>query len=1085
MALDKQQVAVNFSKGLDTKSDPWQVPIGSFLELENSVFTKQGLLQKRNGFELLGTLSDKKITTIATLNDQLTLIGDNLFTYKEPNNFFDRGFYKPAKVETQNISRSGLDCIQSDSTTINGITCIVYTEELIAGVSYNYKYTIINSENGQTLVAPTFLTGVGGTVNGSPRVYAHNNNFVIFYSVLVGGADNLQYTVISSSNYTVQTAQVLSTNFANNNKGSFDAVNGQGNLYVAWRTNNATSSVLASLIDPSFIVSSPVTVSVGVIRPEIVTCAFDTTTNNLSVCYYDSGSGGGTGPNLYLAIRSLTLNSVLAQTTVVAAPSPLIANVTLYSDNGTNVILYERINYYTYTPTVPTNYISKITVTTAGVIGTPSVFIRGNGLSSKLFKADGNWYVSTTHQSTLQDGYFVLNMDAKVVAKYAYELGDGYVTRCLPNVVVEDNTATISYLYKTGASSGSSGSTEPAAANLVYVTIGGVPVYTSEIANTLNISGGILWSYDGVNITENNFLIYPENVYARPSTSGLSGGLLPNTTYFYTAIYSTTDANGNIINSGTSETVQLQIYPIGGTFTATASLGSNTLTGVSTFTNIQIGQTITGLGIATSAVINAIDTTLNTVTMSVNANANAVGATYTVTQAPKIAVINVPTLRTTNRTQASSLVSDGTITSIFLFRSSTTEPLAHVVGSDLNNKAVDSVQITDSLSDTQIQSTPVIYTTGGVLPNRPGPPCTVVTLFDNRLWVAESERNGYLWFSKLVVPGTPVEMSSFQTYYVSPTVGAQGYTGKITALSPMDEKLVIFKEDAIYYINGVGPDATGANSGYSEPIYITATVGCKYPDSVLIMPNGLMFQSDKGIWMLGRDTSTSYIGAPVESFTQSGYTLKSLTIPNTNEVRFVLSSGITLMYDYFFQQWGSFTNIPATTATLYKQAHTFFDEFGRIFKENPGSYVDGNSPVLMRVKTGWFALAGILGFQRAYFMFLLAKYYTPHKITVDLAYDFNPYNTQTTVITPNNYNDPFGGDPFYGTFPTFGGVESVERWRIMFQRQKCDAVQITLQESYDSSLGVPAGAGFTLSGINFIVGIKREFNTVPAAITVG
>jgi len=929
------------------------------------------------------------------------------------------------------------------------------------------------------LVEQTIISDASGIT----RVSAHNNNFIIIYYSDNLGTTNLNYTRIPATNYVAEPSQTISTNFANNVKGSFDAVSGQGNLYIAWRTANASSSVVASIMSPSFVLTLPVTVSVGVIRPEIVTCAFDTTTNNVSICYYDSGTGGGTGPNLYLAIRSLTLTSVLAQTTVVAGLSPLIANLTLCSENGFNTILYERVNNYTYSPTVATNYISKIGVTTLGVVSPASVFVRGNGLSSKLFKVDDTWYVCTAHQAVIQDGYFVLNLDGKIVAKYAYEFGDGYVTRCLPGVSVEDNLCTLSYLYKSNTASNQSGSTEGAFVNLAYVTIGNVPVYTAELANVLNVSGGILWSYDGINIAENNFLLFPENLAVQGVTSGgiYTGDSVQNTTYTYTAIYQTSDAQGNLINSGTSQSVNYKVLPSGAVFTANASLGSNTLTNVSSFTNLQIGQQITGTGF-TNAIITALNTTLNTVTLAVNSSANSVAANYTVTNAVRRVNVYVPTLRLSNRNESTTT---GTITVVSLYRTSSTQALDYFVTGTLNDKTVDYVTLTDLYSDATVAANKLIYTTGGVLPNTSGPPCTQLTLFDNRLWVVDSERNGYLWFSKQVIPGTPVEMTSFQTYYVSPTIGAQGYTGKITALSPMDDKLVIFKEDALYYINGVGPDATGANNGYSEPIFITSTVGCKYPNSVIIMPNGLMFQSDKGIWLLGRDTSTAYIGAPVESFTQSGTTLKALTIPNTNEVRFILDSGVTLMFDYFYQQWGTFTGIEATTATLYQQLHTFFDQYGRIFKEKPGSYTDGNAPVLMKFKTGWFALAGILGFQRAYFMFILGKYYSPHKLNIDLAYDFNPYSTQSITITPNNYNDPFGGDPFYGTFPTLGGVESVEKWRIMFQRQKCDSIQMTIQESYDPSLGVPAGAGFTLSGINFIVGIKREFNTFPASITAG
>src|SRR5208283_5242873 len=101
------------------------------------------------------------------------------------------------------------------------------------------------------------------------------------------------------------------------------------------------------------------------------------------------------------------------------------------------------------------------------------------------------------------------------------------------------------------------------------------------------------------------------------------------------------------------------------------------------------------------------------------------------------------------------------------------------------------------------------------------------------------------------------------TLYIAPSLGAQGSTGPITALAPMDGNLVIFKKNAIYYINGTGPDNTGANSQYSQPLFISSTVGCINTNSIVFTDSGLIFQSDKGLWLLGRNLSVQYIGAAV------------------------------------------------------------------------------------------------------------------------------------------------------------------------------------------------------------------------------
>jgi hypothetical protein len=245
-----------------------------------------------------------------------------------------------------------------------------------------------------------------------------------------------------------------------------------------------------------------------------------------------------------------------------------------------------------------------------------------------------------------------------------------------------------------------------------------------------------------------------------------------------------------------------------------------------------------------------------------------------------------------------------------------------------------------------------------------------------------------------------------------------------------------------------------------------------------------MFQSDKGIWLLGRDLSTSYIGAPVEDFNQ--YEVQSaVNVPGTNQVRFTLSNGVTLMYDYFFQQWGTFVGVPAITSTLYQNLHTYIDSFGRVFQETPGLYLDGANPVLMSFTTSWLNLAGLQGYERAYFFYLLGTYISPHKLVLQISYDYQPGISQQTVISPFNYNAPWGGDATWGSSTPWGGTSTLEQWKIHMQRQTCQAFQITMNEIFDASYGTTAGAGLTLSGISCQVGLKKGWRPLGEQRSAG
>lgn len=404
----------------------------------------------------------------------------------------------------------------------------------------------------------------------------------------------------------------------------------------------------------------------------------------------------------------------------------------------------------------------------------------------------------------------------------------------------------------------------------------------------------------------------------------------------------------------------------------------------------------------------------------------------------------------------------------------------------INSLTDDNITYIDTLSDAQILGNNLLYTTGGVIEDIAPPASDVLCLFNNRLWMIDSEDRNLLWFSKQVIESTPVEMSDLLTLYVAPSTGVQGSTGPMTALASMDDKLIIFKETAAYYINGIGPDNTGSNSQYSDPIYITSSVGCTNPQSIALIPTGLMFQSNKGIWILGRDLSTQYIGAPVESYTLGNLVTSVVSVPGTNQVRFSMSTGITLMYDYFVGQWGTFST-NAVSSVIYNDLHTYINSYGQCFQETPGKYIDGGTPVLLSLQTGWMNLAGQQGFERFYEALLLGTYITPFKLNVQFAFDFSPGITQSVIVTPSNYSPTWGGDQLWGDGQTWGGSQyaNVIEERIFPNKQKCSSFQVLITEIYDPSLGVQAGAGLTLTGLGLVTGIKRGFRTQSTGRSFG
>lgn len=1042
----KQPVSINFSQGLNTKTDPWQLPPGQFLSLVNSVFVKGGLLQKRNGHRGLPALPDTSSTYATTLNDNLTAVGASIAALNAGSDaWVPKGTIAPMELTTLPLIRNSVNQTQCDAViATNGLVCTVYTQTN-TGTS-TYKYAIADSVTGQNIVAPAAIPVSSGVVTGSPRVFLLGNYFVIVFTNVITAVSHLQYVAISTMTPTVVTAnQDIASAYIPATTLSWDGAVTNNNLYIAYNNTTGGQSIKVTYLSASQAATGSTSTTPVTFASEIATimsvCIDTTTTPNsptIYVAYWDSA--GSTGK---IFAVSLSLTTKMSPTSVLT--SGTVLNVTTAAQAGVCNYFYEVPNNYSYDSGVPSHYIAKraitlpATVTTgtvspaAGSAASGSIVARSVGLASKAFIVAGVEYLLAAYQSPYQNTYFLINGSTSVaaapiaVAKLAYQNGGGYLTLGLPSVSIYDSTVSFAYLVKDFIAAQSTVSATPVAGailgvysqtgiNLASYTLN-TSVVTAEIAGNLHITGGFLWQYDGYLPVEHNFFLYPDSVEVTTSTSG---GLLTDQDYFYAATYEWEDNQGNVYRSAAS---------------------------------IEVKQTTSGG-----------NTSSNTV--------------------------NVPYLRLTYKI-ANPL-------KIVIYRWSVAQPVFYRVTSltsvQTNVTASDSLAFVDTLADTAIVGNDILYTTGGVVEDINAPSFDSIFLFDDRLWGIDAEDKNLLLFSKQVIEATPVEMSDLFSIYVAPSIGAQGPTGPLKCGAAMDDKAILFKASAMSYVNGTGPDNTGANNQYSQPVFITSTVGCSNQKSIVLMPDGLMFEfkSEAGnqIWILTRGLGTDYIGAPVEAFTKNATVDSAVNIPGTNQVRFTLSSGITLMYDYYYKQWGTFVDVPAVSSCLYQGLHTFINSSGAAFQESPGSYLDGSRPVLMSFTTGWLNLAGVQGYQRAFFFYLLGKYYSPHKLFIELAYDYNDSARSSVLITPTNFSPPYGGDGDdeenpYGQQAKYGGPSSVENWRIFLKKQRCQSFQISLSEQFDPTLGVAAGAGLTLSGLNIIVGVKQGFRAISTTHSAG
>jgi hypothetical protein len=395
-------------------------------------------------------------------------------------------------------------------------------------------------------------------------------------------------------------------------------------------------------------------------------------------------------------------------------------------------------------------------------------------------------------------------------------------------------------------------------------------------------------------------------------------------------------------------------------------------------------------------------------------------------------------------------------------------------------KTDDEVIYTDTNADAAgLTSREILYTTGGVLENIAPPSSKVLARHKNRIFLGDLEDTTQVAYSREWVYGEGLNFSD------GLFVRVDALGGKVTAMGALDDKLVIFKRDRIFALSGDGPVDTGANDTFTLPILVSGDVGTTDPDSLVIMPDGLMFKSDKGIYLLSTGMQLDYVGAPVEDFNHLSVS-GAVLMEDLNEVRFTTSDGSCLVYNYYFKQWSVFTNYAAESCVIGLNSFLHVKTDGTVNQEIPDTYDDNGSRIKQALETSWLSFAGLQGFQRVYWIHCLGEFISHHFTEMKLAYDFESVYNETVYfdtrvgLGTGVYGDtgPYGSGGYGGT-----GSSGVWQFRCKPKRQRCEAVKIRLEDI--DTIGLEAGGSFDFVGLSFVVGNKKNGMRQTPAKTVG
>ena len=1105
MVLATQKVSVQFSEGIDQKTDGKLVVPGKLLALENGVFKKLGTISLRDGLDsletdIVGGGEIDSTNALAEFQNEKILFADNgLYSRVESLKKWSlRGGMHSYSFKNVSLIKNSYQQSQPSINTLNGITVLAY-----ADTRDGIRGSIIDEETGAFLVSDTSIS----TTGSKPQVIASGIYLYVFYIE----SSSLKYKRVPTANPTgfVDTATVKNDVDADSH---YDVINFNDSMLVAYNKNtsavvvfymNSTGSVNPTGFPGEFTVAEEAKNCIAILN-------FDDT--KFFVAYHNNTNG------VRVFSRMSDFSVVFASATLENITASNVINITGAQNSATSVRWFYEIsvtdNYNQYTRTN--------TSTVAGVIGTAADFVRSVGLLSKAFNygSDYNIYVNCIHQSELQATCFTFNGSGEVVGRFqALEAGSLLTFSKLPEVVLFD-TGMFSTVVQRKTRVETQNNVASYLTGIFKVTFDFTNrnVFQSEIlGENLHVIGGQLNDYDGVVAVENNFSLYPENFLVEEQnftitiTQEGSGGAPEITSILCPAGAKITGGEYFNISSATDATlnyVWFTVDAVGSDPAPVGRVGLGPVLVLSTDSGFQVATKLAAIldasadyvcpapaaGVETAVCTNAANgATTNAANVDVGAgvtgsigagtygykviyhwedqngqqhrSATSVNLSVTVSGSNQAVALVIPTLRITRKQLVTIQIYRTTTLGVVYYRITTiSSPL-------FNDKTADVVSFVDTNADASITGNEIIYTQGGLLDNYPCPPINFIANFNNRLWAITDEPNK-LSYSKDYFTGEGVAFNPDLEKIIDPA------GGDITAIKALDDKLIIFKRSLIRGFAGNGPDNAGNNENFTSDDLITSDVGCIEPRSVVLYDNGIMFKSSKGIYVLSRSLDLQYIGAPVEDYNSQDIT-SGVLVDAVNQVRFTTDAGVTLVYDYFFNQWAVFKNYEAVDAINWGETYYYAKSNGVVRKETIGTFTDDGAHIPLFISTAWFKFDVISGFQRIYEVIFTGDYQSSHKVSVDIFYDYQEVVSQTVTWSPDSVINvsTYGSGATYGADDPYGGSsDTLWQFRIKPRKQQCQSIRFDIRSLPGSS----NGEGFSITDISFTVGVQKTLHKAKA-----
>ena len=1075
MSLKKNNLPLSLNQGINTKIDPKQLPFGQFSHIENVKFDKEGEYNKRNGYTEIkgvgiGTTNNQPIIGVSQFKDQLLWLSrDQIYSYSKSSDVWQsEGSYDAVVPMSQTILSNGKEQTQLQISYLNGYRILGWLE------SGKYKISIVDEETGSYVVSDTEVPGI--TASGSVayiRMQVYNGLVWFFWT---DGSRVLKYNNFNLGSYLTRelpfeagtakafTSESTLATLATDQR--FDVAAGNNSMMLAYYDSSASElrlarwdilNVISTNLDPWG--STAVTPHDAIDFHVDGEGKFILITSNgsgvvkISVLGSDGSLAAGpttikdvttiTGGHSCRAVTSSTAdNDTITVFMQVYQTSPRLYTISTGTNtNGGAALKYTWNLVYIATATYQFS---------TGTVGTTSVMARGVGLASKAFVQDETVYVNVIRETELHATYYTMKSDGSVQAKISQGQGGSILNTTRKRA--DDSTG----FYNHSATN----------ANAVYTipSLSDVPsISATKFLFTSKVQGKIISGTQGVT---SYFTLY-----------GVNSSVLD---FDNKVVNQTVDMQNNLNIAGG----QLKCYDGNVLVEQGFNYPPNTVV-------VAEGTGSTGPFESTKvynyvAVYSWTDIQGNVFKSAVSPQAS-VTCTANVTSVS----VNIPPLDLTQksdvyvelyRTEGNGTVFYKTMGDNTDLLDQTSKPIVNTTD------GVDYLLFTDKTSDAKLIANELIYTEGGEVENVSPPSNSLIATFKNRLFLAGLENKLELKYSKIVEENTGIGFND--TFRIVMT----GLGGDITALKGMDDKLIIFKRNAIFFLSGDGPNNIGEQNTFIEPQLVSSDIGCVEANSVVLTPQGLFFKSNKGIYLLERSLVLKYIGFPVDDFNNLNIT-KADIFAKDNEVRFLTSDGFCLVYNYFRGFWSLYDNHKGVSSVVVGDDYYYVHvgpEGNKLYKQS-SEFDDAGVPVNMSVETGWINPAGAQSALRIYRMLILGDYFSPHRLKVSVAYNYDDTYSQTKIVDVADqteifrygdpgrrlestglkkgyYGDPGGTTGDYTTAIAYGGKDVMQyQYRLDFVKQKCESFKIKIETVQGAG---ELGRGINLSQIMFVLGSK-------------